>query len=59
MNDDTEAILGTLRAQAWERAKGELQAALATFHSDKERFTRLQHLVSEFVKTAEDEGLAE
>lgn len=56
---DLSDMLGILRAQAWERAKGELRSVLAAYISDKDRFDRMDALVATFIKEVEDEGLAE
>lgn len=55
-------VLECLRSQAWERAKGELNSMLVTFHRSLEspalsRFDELELLVSKFIRTVEDEGL--
>ncbi len=56
-------ILQTMRAQAWERAKGELAAMLVTFWgSDGAKegpFDSLQSEVQSFITKVEDEGLHE
>jgi len=55
---NSHAVLTTLRAQAWERAKGELRSLLPTYYVD-DRFQRIDSLIEEFIHTVEDEGLAE
>ena len=48
--------------QAWERAKGELNAALSTFwdgHGKDDQFKAMNKAVSEFIAHVEDHGLAE
>ncbi|MBD3260432.1 MAG: hypothetical protein GF334_01920 [Candidatus Altiarchaeales archaeon] len=47
----------TLRAMAWERAKGELQAMLQTFWDEYEKFEVLDDLIKQFIKEIEDDEL--
>lgn len=57
-----ETIVRLLRNQAWERAKGELQAVLVTFVHGTRRegqFDEMNAAVNKFVKIVEDHGLAE
>ena len=58
-----ENILRALRAQAWERAKGELRAVAVTFFgapSAREgQFDEYEAEVAKFVGYVEDHGLAE
>lgn len=58
-----ENILRVLRAQAWERAKGELRAVAATFFGEPSaregQFDAFDAAVNDFVAKVEDEGLAE
>lgn len=56
MNDDT--TIKTLRAMAWERAKGELRSVLTTYHDD-DNFDRANEEIEGFIKRIDDEGLAE
>jgi hypothetical protein len=58
MSEVNSALASILRAQAWERAKGELSSMLVTYYKD-DRFDRIDAIVAEFVKTVDDEGLAE
>jgi hypothetical protein len=55
---DVDVVLATLRGQAWERAKGELQAVMATYWNDS-RYGLMELAIAEFVKRVEDHGLAE
>lgn len=68
MND--VRIIQALRAQAWQRAKGELQAMLQTFHpgdgsasapatAPDGNFNELDMLINDFIEKVEDNGLAE
>ena len=61
MND--ENVLRALRAQAWERARGELKAVLATFFVSRAsrpgQYEELSDLINQFVKSVDDEELAE
>jgi hypothetical protein len=57
-----EKILSTLRAQAWERAKGELHAVLQTYwdgYGADQKYREMDVAVRQFVATVEDNGLAE
>lgn len=60
MTEDTEKIIRTLRAQAWERAKGELRSMLYTFWqipSDGDKFDRLDTLIKTLINEVEDNEL--
>lgn len=56
-------ILRTLRNQAWERAKGELQAVMQTFWgSDTNRdgqYKELSKAIDNFITDVESRGLQE
>ena len=66
-----ERVLRTLRAQSWQRAKGELFACLQTFWDggygprgapipkDEQPFEQFHKAVEDFVKFVEDNGLTE
>ena len=58
-----ENILRALRAQAWERAKGELRAVAMTFFGTgsaaPHQFEQYESEVEAFVKAVEAQGLAE
>jgi hypothetical protein len=54
-----EKILRTLRAQAWERAKGELRSVLQTYWGEEKKFSDMDEAVSEFIEKVEGHGLAE
>lgn len=54
-----ESLRRILRAQAWARAKGELEAILVTFVGEKDAFEAMDALVKAFVNNVEDNGLAE
>ena len=57
-----ERILRTLRAQAWERAKGELNSILHTYWDGPgkdQNYKQMASLVKDLVTTVEDNGLAE
>lgn len=56
---DEEQIKRILRAQAWERAKGELKAMLATFFGEASTFEQLNSTVDEFVSIVERHGWQE
>lgn len=53
-----EILLRTLRAMAWQRAKGEMQALLYTFWNDQEQFNAMNDAIESFVKDVEDNGWA-
>jgi hypothetical protein len=57
MNDDR--ILRTLRMQAWERTKGELNAILSTYWGEPEKFPEMYKITTDFIKHIEDNGLQE
>lgn len=55
-----EKILSTLRGQAWERAKGELQAVLQTYWDGPEKdqkYRAMAAAVNQLVSTVEENGL--
>lgn len=53
------AVKHLLRQQAWERAKGELQAVMVTYIAEQEKFDAMYEAVTAFVMKVEDDGLAE
>lgn len=62
----SEEIIRTLRHQAWERAKGELNAMIATtwpdtgpHKPDRDHFQRMMKKIKEFIECIEGEGLQE
>ena len=65
MSDTNQHILRTLRAQAWARAKGELEAVLHTFTKGIEnsaepgQYEKLDSQIDQFVKCVEQTGLIE
>lgn len=54
-------VLRTLRTQAWERAKGELNSVLLTFYgkNNSQQFEQLDKAIREFVENVEENGLQE
>lgn len=63
-NSSASAIARMLRTQAWERAKGELNSMLHTFHSaadigTRQNFDDLQEAITRFVAVIESRGLHE
>lgn len=52
-------VLNVLRAQAWERAKGELRAVVASYHCNAKKHERFDELLREFVDAVERECLHE
>ena len=59
MTSDTQVILAAMRAQAWERAIGELKSMLVTFYGEKERFETFQIITGLFIADVENKGLNE
>jgi hypothetical protein len=57
-DSNTQALLSAMRAQAWERAKGELNAVLAAFVGHG-KFEAMDKAVADFISTVEDDGLFE
>jgi len=56
---NNQDLLGIMRGQAWERAKGEMNSILAAYIDDRERFEALDKLIKAFVQEVEDNGLVE
>ena len=57
-------LRNTIRAMAWQRAKGELKSILETYYSgaypeDNEKFVKFDHLLEEFIKKVEEHGCSE
>jgi len=63
MANTTEDVIRTLRAQAWERAKGELRAVAASFCGDASarpgQFGDYDNLMEIFISDVEARDLAE
>jgi hypothetical protein len=59
LSSDTQAVLGVLRAQSWERAKGELQAMLQTYYNSDVSYSRMVAAIEALEKEVEDNGLQE
>jgi hypothetical protein len=59
MSNSDDTVLRTLRAMAWERAKGELRSMGQTYWNDTARFERYVSEAEEFIKHIEDEGIYE
>jgi hypothetical protein len=59
MGSNSDIGIRTMRAMAWERAKGELQSILVTFWGEQDSFEQLTKEIDAFVKQVEDNGLAE
>jgi hypothetical protein len=58
INDDR--VLRTMRAMAWERAKGELRSIGQTYwDGTSDRYDRFKEEIEEFIKRIEDEGIIE
>jgi len=56
--------MATLRAMAWERAKGELRSMLHTFYDSSDgkgldRYDEAHSLIESFIKEAEDACIQE
>jgi hypothetical protein len=54
-----EMMKHMLRAMAWQRAKGELQSMLETYHKEPEKFEAMSKAIEAFVTEVEGEGWAE
>ncbi|QBQ74497.1 hypothetical protein BcepSauron_117 [Burkholderia phage BcepSauron] len=54
-----EQLLKTMRAQAWARAKGEMDALLGTYWNSDPKFDRAWTEITQFVKHVEDNGIVE
>ena len=52
----TDRVLMSMRAGAWERAKAELRASLATYHGEIEEWDDAAKAINEFIKLIEDNG---
>jgi hypothetical protein len=64
MDISNAALARILRAQAWERAKGELRSMLHTFHAIEAaqfdgKFDALDSEISKFISKIEDDCLHE
>jgi hypothetical protein len=55
---DNEMILRSMRQMAWHRAKGELEAVLATYWHDP-KFESMNGAVYDLINKVEGFGLAE
>lgn len=56
---DEQTVIRTLRAMAWQRAKGELASIMQTYWAEYEKFKSFDALVDKFIKEVEDEGYVE
>ena len=54
-----DLIIRTRREQAWARAKGELNALIATYWVAGDAFRDMTIRIQAFIKTVEDNGLQE
>lgn len=54
-----ETIIRTMRAMAWERAKGELRSILETYWDEEEKFDKIDAAIKRFTNEVENEGWAE
>jgi len=54
-----ERILSTLRLQAWERAKGELNSMLQSYWGFDGKFESMDEAVTDFIEKVESEGWQE
>ncbi len=59
-----QLVVATLRAQAWERAKGELNSVLCTYYGsinklDSDKYKSYSSKLEAFIKDVEDNGLTE
>lgn len=54
-----DKTIRTLRTQAWERAKGEMNSMLHTFWNENEQCEALQSAIDEFIEKVEENALQE
>ena len=56
---DSSIVIRTLRHQAWDRAKGELNSMMGTFwHGETGKcYEELDKAIKDFIKAVEDENL--
>jgi len=54
-----ERVLSTLRLQAWERAKGELNSMLQSYWGFDGKFESMDEAVTDFIEKVESEGWQE
>lgn len=57
MSCDETRILKTMRAMAWERAKGELRSILNTYLGEQETFEQMNSMVENFCSEVDSSGL--
>lgn len=58
-NEVDDRARRTMRAMAWERAKGELLSMLPTFFGEQEKYDELHKKVWAFIGDVEGNGLQE
>lgn len=56
---DQEKLLKTVRAMAWERAKGELRSMLQTYWGEEDKFSACSQAIEDFIEHIEGEGIYE
>jgi hypothetical protein len=56
MNTDCKTIKEILRAQAWERAKGELLSILSTYYGEEKEFKAMDKEINKLIRFVEDNG---
>ena len=56
---DIGDVIGILRHQAWERAKGELNSVLDTYHGGDSKFDHFYEAMRKFVDDVDNNGWAE
>lgn len=59
MSTTQTEVLQTMRAMAWERAKGEMRSILCTYWDEAENFSALHDEIGIFIKKVEGNGLLE
>ena len=57
MSDYESKELRTMRMMCWERAIGEMKAALQTYWGNKEGWEESEKFVNKTIKEAEDHGI--
>lgn len=59
MSHDDTRVLKTMRAMAWERAKGELYSILNTFWGEEGAFEAMRTEIEKFCAVVDSNGLVE
>ena len=57
--EDSVALKHILRAQAWARAKGELDAVLQTYYDESDKFNKIYVEIKQFIDSVQNNQLVE